>query len=343
MNIENYSNFLLQKLPVAKFASGKSEIVTRCRYCPDSKDKSKGHFYISIPRSDKEPSKFYCQKCGACGIVTSKKLIEWGIYDSSIAVELSSHNKNIYGSTYGNFLYKYNEVFNIKYTRIKDDKLSRYKLDYVNKRLGLNLTYQDCIEKKIVLNIQDIIQENNLSYTRHENIVKALDNGFVGFLSYDNAYLNMRNLDILDSIPHNLDKRYINYNLINLEDNTKRFYVIPSKIDLTNPNPININIAEGVFDILSVYYNTNTPKTNSIFGAIGGKKYLGLAKYFISQFKLINVIVHLYVDLDVERWIIDNAIDELSSMNIPVQIHKNIYPGEKDFGVPKNRIQEVII
>ena len=94
MNLEQYAQFLLQRIPTAKKASGGRVINCRCFYCPDSRDPRSKHFYISIPQSDNEPSYYYCHKCHASGVVTYKKLIEWDIYDEQIALDLEKHNKN---------------------------------------------------------------------------------------------------------------------------------------------------------------------------------------------------------------------------------------------------------
>lgn len=341
---ETYRNFLKSKLPLAKDASGKSEIVTRCMYCSDSKDPKKGHFYISIPKREDEPSYFYCQKCQSFGVVTSKKLIEWGLYDPDISIVLNKYNSKVFNT--GNTKLKNkilgSDIYYIKQTKITDDKLSRYKLNYINKRLGTNLTYDDCLKEKIVLNLSDIMEENHLKPTRNENIINSLDNGFVGFLSYDNAFLNMRNMDIIKDLYKGIDKRYINYNLIDKIDNTQRFYIIPTNIDIMNPNPIKIHIAEGPFDILSIYHNVRHDHDNSIFAAIGGKRYLGIIKYFINVMKLVNIEIHLYLDKDIENWLVDKIKDVLYPFFINIYIHRNMYPGEKDFGVPLSRIDEKI-
>ena len=57
MNNDKYKNYLLTHIkPWAKPASGGRVINCRCPYCADSKDPRKGHFYISIPQKDGEPS-----------------------------------------------------------------------------------------------------------------------------------------------------------------------------------------------------------------------------------------------------------------------------------------------
>lgn len=342
MNPDAYRNFLKEKLPLAKDASGGKEIQTRCQYCPDSKDISKGHFYISIPVKEDEPSYFYCQKCQSFGIVTSKKLIEWGIYDPELAMQLNAHNKKIMNSP-TNKIYKQDSIYQINYKTIRDDKLTQYKLGYINRRLGLQLSYRDCVEEKIILNLGDLVSENHLSLTRHENIVNCLDNGFVGFLSYDNAFVNMRNLGILKDIPSNIDKRYINYNLFDKLDNTQRFYAIPNQIDLLDPRPIKLHIAEGPFDILSIYHNVRKEKEHNIYAAIGGKRYLGLIKYFVNGMKLVNLEIHLYLDKDIDQWTVDYIKQVMYPFYLNIYIHRNVFPGEKDFGVPIDQIRESIM
>ena len=94
MNIEQYKEFLLASIPGAKVVSGGSHINCRCRECPDSRNINSAHMYISIPKNDSEPSLYYCHKCNCKGVVTHNTLIDWGIFDKEIAVELDTLNKN---------------------------------------------------------------------------------------------------------------------------------------------------------------------------------------------------------------------------------------------------------
>ena len=110
MDMEKYKQFLLSVLPVAKSVSGGREINCRCMYCTDYKNPRKGHFYISIPQSEDEPSKFNCFKCSSSGWVTTQKLVEWGIYDPDIAVELNEHNKKVMKSPNYKSI-KYNSIY----------------------------------------------------------------------------------------------------------------------------------------------------------------------------------------------------------------------------------------
>ena len=93
MDIKKYKEFLLSAIPTAKPASGGTFINCRCFNCPDSSNPKSKHFYIAIPQAEDEPSWYYCHKCHCSGLVTHKTLIEWGIYDENIAINLTDHNK----------------------------------------------------------------------------------------------------------------------------------------------------------------------------------------------------------------------------------------------------------
>lgn len=339
MDIDRYKNFLLSRIPSAKLVSGGREINCRCMYCSDSKNPRTGHFYISIPKGD-EPSKFNCFKCSSHGWVTTQKLIDWGIYDPEIAMDLNSHNKKVMKSPnymrdmgYGSF--------NIKYDSITDDILTRYKLDYINKRLGTSLTYEDCIREKIVLNIKDVLRRNPIKLTRSEYIIECMDSSFIGFLSYDNAKLNLRNLEI-NELPKSISSRYVNYNVMEKEDSTQSFYCIPNSVDLSNPDPIKVHIAEGPFDILSIYHNLRKDSYQSLYISVTGKGYKGIIRFCLMTLGLINVEFHIYPDMDIDNYVMDDIAELLKPYQKPVYIHRNVFPKEKDFGVPIDRIDESV-
>lgn len=344
MNANEYKNFLLHYIkPWAKEVSGGREINCRCFYCADSKTKSKGHMYIKIPQSQNEVSTFYCQKCKTAGIVTSKKLIEWDIFDPSIASELQLHNKEVMSKPQGR-MYRQYAIYNIKNDMITDNSLSHRKLKYINDRLGANLSYQDCLDLKIILNLGDVLQRNRLKLTRDQKIVQSLNDNFVGFLSHDNAFVNLRNLDTNPNLYETINKRYINYNLVGKFDNTCRFYNIPTMIDFIKLKsmPLQLHIAEGSFDILSIFLNLRKRYYPAVYTAIGGSGYMGILKYFIPKIRYPNLEIHIYPDTDIERYKMINIARIIQPFNYPMYIHRNTYPGEKDFGVPLSRINETI-
>ena len=342
MNAEEYNQFLLNNIkPFAHRVSGGREINCRCFYCSDSKNIRKGHFYIScLSESNNAPSLYNCVKCHACGIVTHSKLLEWGLFDANISVQLLQYNAKVLQLS-ENRKYKDTEVYNISNTKVSKDILSEYKLKYINNRLGISLNYNDCLDNKIILNLKDLLAENNLTPTRHANIIEQLDSNFLGFLSYDNAFINMRNLDIPTSnLYEGINKRYINYNIFEKFDNTNKFYVIPTEINTMYP--IKLHIAEGPFDVLSIKYNMRKEIFNNIYTAIEGSGYFGIIRKFITQIKLINMEIHVYADSDIDFDTIHSIAQFVSVFNMPFYLHRNSFKGEKDFGVPTSRISETI-
>lgn len=343
MDIKKYKEFLLSAIPTAKPASGGTFINCRCFNCPDSSNPKSKHFYIAIPQAEDEPSWYYCHKCHCSGLVTHKTLIEWGIYDENIAINLTDHNKKC-STKSKNSKYYDRSVYNLFNSKTIDNNISRIKLNYINNRLGYNFTYEELRKLKIVLNLNDILRQNNITkLTRDINIVNQLDINFLGFISIDNAFLNMRKLCDDGKVYQSIDKRYINYKIFDKFDTSERFYTIPTEIDLNIPERLKIHIAEGPFDILSIYKNLRHEE-RGIYTSVAGSNYSGLALYFLQMFKLPYVEFHFYPDND--KYGSNDAMNRVANILRPIQapiyIHRNLYPGEKDFGVSLSNIKESI-
>lgn len=343
MNItaERLVNIIQQNIPEAKMASGGKEITFRCPFCGDSiKDRNARHFYMSLPTDD-TPSLFRCFKCDARGVTTPRMLASIGITDSELAIGLEMFNSSVLSMS-KNQKYSDSKIYYLK-NYISECEMSYAKLGYINKRLGLNLNFKDLIDNKIVLNLFDLFQANpNLIPTRDDRIMRELNGAFLGFISLDNCFVNMKNL-MLDQVSKNINKRYINYVVFNKYDNTQKYYVPPININYSKPGLIKIHIAEGPFDILSIKYNLRKEIDQNIYVSMGGNTYLHILETFIKMYGLINVEPHIYLDNDVDAYRISNDIaDYISDYNMSLYIHTNVYPNEKDFGVDLSHIKEEI-
>ena len=340
---DDVREYLLASIPGSRLVSGGKIIQCRCRECSDSINPNSAHMGINTGR-DGSPFWYNCFKCGTKGILTYKKLIEWGIYDPDIAEELTQYNNS-------NLAVKNNKYFDrtcykVRNTYISDNDISvKSKVDYINKRLNTNLSQKDMIDLKIVFNLIPFLNENGIrNITRDERIVESLNQYYVGFLSVDNAYLNMRRIVNEGIVYKSIDKRYINYNIFDKFDNSQRFYVVPTKIDLLSKTRIPVHIAEGPFDILSIYLNIRK-KENGIYSSVAGSNYMNTILYILLELKIPYIELHLYPDNDTQgnNTKMEKLINEIPDRNIPVYIHRNIYPGEKDFGVTPDHINEGII
>lgn len=326
--------------PTARVVSGGKEICCKCVFCLDHPKST--HMYIKIPKDGQAPL-YNCFLCNASGIVNSRVLRMLNVYDIDVVSSTVDYTKKVAKELNYKDLDDENKIFNLSNNFITKCPLSEIKLRYINKRIGTNLTYSDLIKNKIILNLGDLLVSNGIStYTRDPAIIQQLNDSFIGFISADNAFVNMRNLTP-GKVYKTIDKRYINYNIFGKLSNTQRYYIIPTNIDLSRPDPIKLHIAEGPFDILSIFYNMNKCNLdNSIYAAICGKSYLNIIKYFIEMKGLLNIELHIYPDKDIENYSMINIANYLEPFNIAVYIHRNIFQNEKDFGVPPDRIRESV-
>jgi hypothetical protein len=340
MNQETFNKLKQQLilLPHASYASGKREVVMRCPFCGDSKKHSDStHFYVKIDInfSKNELPVYYCQHCHSRGIADSNFLRRISIIDHNIISEL---NQYIYNAMQAaeNKIFKIGRKIRLINPKPSNIPQSIEKIKYLNGRLGLKLNIDDLIKLKICLNLYDLLDYNKVDkLTIKESACNILDQHYVGFISYDNAYVNCR------KVTDNIDgKRYDNYNIFGKYDNTKRFYVLPTRVNILDPKPLDIYITEGVFDILSVFFNVNNCNTqNSVYIAVGGTGYYNVIDYFI-KFGFIHHNIHIFSDNDVNIDFYKDMKENLGDkIDGKLNIYYNNYKGEKDFGVPKEKIK----
>ena len=320
----------------AKPASGGKEVVKRCHFCGDSRDPTSRHLYIGLTAEG--IIKFNCFKCNSGGTVDGKFLRDMGCYDTNLILlcnELNQKSSNSNTSRSGRF--RREVMQNTPHFFARDDEFTERKLSYISKRMGIEFTVQMCAQFKIILNLKDFLMANNITqYTRSPNLIDELDKFFIGFLSMDNCYITMRRLVPEGKVSKYIDTRYLNYNIYGMTDNSMRYYTIPT---LVNPTmPLDIHIAEGGFDILSIYTNLPHVSENGIYASIGGKSYAALVRFFIINYGFTGFNLHLYPDADIGLNKMQAIRDEVRPFNVTVYIHSNTSPGEKDYGVSKDRI-----
>lgn len=338
-----FTQFILSIFPTAKIVSNGREICTRCMYCSDSKDITHGHLYIHIPQDKDDAPTFHCFKCQTSGLITSKTLIEWGVYNPEIGNETDKIIKN---ASKNNKFKGYNSIRYPFYNCVYNTDLAYKKLEYIKNRIGIELSIEECMRQKIILNLKDVLDYpyNGINqYTRHPNIIQSLNDNFVGFLSLDNNFVNLRRICEEGILYKGIDKRYVVYNIHNKIENTEKMYIMPITLNLTKPEKVQIHIAEGPFDILSIKYNLRRNE-EGIFAAITGSGYLGFIVHLIINYEIFFFDLHVYPDND--ELGSDNMMNKIKDFIKPyganLYIHRNTMIGEKDFGVPVNKIKETI-
>lgn len=344
---ENLKRFLMNNIS-GNVVSGDKEFLCRCPFCGDSIHLKSAHFYINLPDSSEVPVMYHCKKCNASGVLNRTVLRQLGIelIDGDVLSDLIRRNKKLNGnfirrSDKNKSIYKFRTSNNY----ITIDDTTKEKVKYINNRLGLNLSYQDILYCKIVLNLYDLWNDKKndklLYNTRDKRIMDELDKSFIGFLGYNNGVLNMRNMKDKKDYTKYLNKRYVNYNLFPSDqlEGTNKYYIIPTTIDTLNPKPVKIHIAEGPFDVLSIFYNVcDGNRNNSIYASIEGKSYVNLVKFFLADLRIINAEIHIYFDNDVSKKEIQGVLEQLEYLDIDVYFHWNKFKDEKDYGVRKSNI-----
>ena len=95
-------------------------------------------------------------------------------------------------------------------------------------------------------------------------------------------------------------------------------------------------------DILSIRYNLRTDESG-IFLAATGSGYKGAILHLINKYGIFYFNLHIYPDNDRCGNVVEDIYNTILPYGAILYEHRNIYPGEKDFGVSSSHISERII
>lgn len=251
----------------------------RCPICGDSiKNPNVTHMYLKCDFTTNEPILYYCFKanCNAHGNVNSEFLKKMGIVVDGIEL--------LENSTYN----KLKSMKTVDIDILTDDVImDSNQVKYIEYRLGEGFTYDDYKKFRIIWNM-----ENIASRLSNERVIQRLPNcnNTISFISDNKSYLITRTFA--------KDNGWMK---IKLFDYGNIYYMIESSFNLFTADDVYINIAEGVFDILSVYKNFNTGD-NSAYIASLGSDYISALKYIISK-GLVgkNFHINIYIDSEINK------------------------------------------
>ena len=294
---------------------------------------------------DGKPLLYNCWKNSAHrGVLTSSNL-EMLSRDSLVSPDagvleaLDEYNKT--SGRMNRFKLDANSRYRIDPIPIPNSELNEIKRIYICKRLGVDLSFEELMKDKVIFSIKELLYRNYVrKMTRSPQIMNLLDAYFVGFLTNNNGSLILRNMVAgkMD-LPKSISDRYIKYSII--QGAPSGYYIIPTQSNIYGH--IDIHMAEGTFDILSVFYNLRgTNRINNIYGSIGGNSYASMIEYFLGDVGLIDVTFHIYIDNDIKPQVLPEISVILKPLGIVSYIHFNSMDGEKDFGVPKEKIRECV-
>ena len=321
-------------IPNSQFAAGKKELVLRCPYCGHTSSAGKKHMYIGLSKD--KPYMFNCFKCEAGGLVNRTFLNLLDIRDEELIQAIDIHNKEMRLSRSNS--YSANrlrepqvayDAFEVNYDIYPD------KVNYINSRLGTNLSVSEMMNMKIIFDFSFFKRQIMRYLGATESDFERIQRDYVGFLSVNNTSLSMRCIRQTDS-----KYRYLICKLDDRDIYNKAF-CIPSSIPYTSDR-IMVHIAEGQFDIISIYNNI-TNRSTGIYFAAAGNKYSAILKYILSK-GIMYMDIHLYFDNDQAGEIAKRQIEYFIKNNIAFfrgsRVFAHVNQADKDYGVSIDKIQD---
>jgi len=297
--------------------AGTSEFKIRCPICGDSqKDPNDAHMYLKCSLDPSEPILYNCFKCNAKGKVTKNFLEKLGI-DTR---ELSELDDQIF-----------NKIHSVKKTNVDiltgTPVLESNQTNYITQRLGKGFSAYDYDKFKIIWDMNTLIPY--ITDTRIKNTLPS-NRDSVSFLSDDKSSILTR--FFWDDYP-----RWKKSKVFSSEN--KSFYTIKTTIDLLTKDLIVVNIAEGIFDILSVYKNFSTVENSVHIATLGSDYESGVHHAIGNGFIGDNIVLRIYIDSDIDEKMLKYRIKRYKWLFNKIYICKNGLGN--DFGVHIKDIQLV--
>lgn len=290
----------------------------RCPFCGDSQSNPRDtHMYLKCDLNNpNEPILYNCFRgnCGAKGFVNNEFMKRLGI--DSKWIKETSHMV-------------YNKIPSYKEAKVElitgEVNMDSPQVKYVESRLGKGFIKEDYERMKIIWNWDGIIP-----YITSKSTLNTLPNNkeSISFLSDDKSFILSRGFDE--------DCGWRKIGILN-KNGGMSTYNMKSVFSLFTKDMIYINIAEGIFDILSVYKNFNDGE-NSVFIAALGSDYIGALNYAIGK-GLIgnNVVVKIYIDDNISDDKLCHRLRKYKYYFNKISVFRNIK--YKDIGITLDKIE----
>ena len=330
----------LLQLPVCTVRSMETQYEVRCPFCGDSiKHFDHGHLSIHIDASSLDDWMPYrCFRCGAFGHVDPDffELIDISLQADereALLIFLKRATKS------NRYIDKNPPLVVPNYKGIDWTMTMNAKIEYIANRLGITFEElkDDIAHLKIIVNLISFCKINHIMIPDKSEKQMVFSNfNYVGFLSSNSNLITLRRFTDQEEL-----RRYdkIILNMKNLNANT--FYNIPFEFNYLDTSPINVHIAEGTFDILSIYYNVmKKNEDHNFYFACCGFLYSSIIKYLVSNGIVSDVTLHIYCDKDKsdeDLWNLLKRDEALLMYFDEIYVHRNRYINElgeieKDYG-----------
>lgn len=291
------------------------------------------------PSNPEEPVLYHCFNCERRGVLTNQMLQDIAGERASLInkINVDAINKEVLNSP-GNIKtnrWKNTRTIKVIIPPLYKDANSIRKAKYIFDRIGKVIDPSEFAGLKIIWSLTQFLKENHIK--EQGKYGWLLEKDYVGFLSVNNDYIIFRDI----TGTHKM--RYVKYNIFGFYDDSQCFYSIPSRVDLLSPQDIHIKIAEGTFDTLSILYNVeDNHRENTIYlSSSNADFYTPLLHYFQKGLVGSNIFVDIYKDNDskINYTMLKRRLKPYLTTLGNTTVYYNGYPEEKDFGVPKEKIQ----
>lgn len=335
----------LKSLPMATLSNDGRQLIARCPFCGDNPENPRAtHFNIRIDTLNNEALLYQCFR-PACqeptGRLTTEALQRMGCHDMRAILELTKYNANIKG-------FGKDKLARVKLQRklavsnpLNNRNLS--KVLYLEKRLGHKFDNSMLKQFRIQLSLNDFIKINSIKKLAFDSkFCEMIDKFAIGFVSTYKDYIIFR--DISKPQFKIFKSRYMNYRIMGeVDDNDKKFYTIPFEMDILDPEPVVINMAEGIISIMGVYLNTDIDRdrNSQIFGAPCGTGYFYLLYHLCKQYGLTLIDINIFSDSEIKKNKYDKLIKDIMVAKFCKINSFTVYYNDlkEDFGHCKENIQ----
>lgn len=267
-------------------------ILIRCPFCGDSSDPSHAHFYVICDLDSNRNAGYICFKCNEHGPFTRETLIALGISDPNLQSGLVMLNKTS-DKIAKNGYDTENKMRQFNLIRPQITSKGR-KIHYLEDRLQREFSIDELEASKVVPSIHAFLDKNDIhNYRFSLGQMNLLEHNYIGFLSYGNSHLLLRDITGTAFQP------WIIYPILPESVSNRVFYTISQELELFTSDSITINLSEGVMDILSVCYNLGYNKKNTLNVAVKGKGYEAFLLFLLDLgFVGSNITINVFADND---------------------------------------------
>lgn len=318
---KDFLNTMLKKHPTSKI-SDKGYLNCPCPVCDKNENRSKDHLYILI--NDNAPLAYWCFRatCGIKGVVNKSLAKKLGITDEDLLDKIGGES-----SKKGSRKYKVSYFTNGK-LKIPSDVSNEAK-DYFYKRTGVDLTNEVSNKFHIFSNLK-LFYKLNKEYIDNTNIKKYIyhhkDKDYIYFLNETCTSVTYRRID--DNGDYSKGK----INLVSPENifikHKPYSFTIEEGKDY-NKKGETLFIAEGIFDILNVYFIANKKNIKGTYITSGGNAgMVSIIREFSKFNRNANIII--FADNDVPLSFYKKRLSKLTNRLNEITVYYN--EASKDIG-----------